>query len=212
MSLRVEHARRYERRRYGGIVRRINLMATKRALARALGILGRGLILDMPCGTGILHEFLGAAGFEVIGADLSPAMLTVAREKGNGVKHVRADVTRLPFRPGSFEAVLCVRFFMRIPAAERPLVLRGLAALARGPLVVTVCHPYTIKHLTRKVRLMLGWTKKHSPRLTRLELAAEAEAAGLRIERVVPVTPLLSEVWVVVLKNQEIRGPEHGRE
>jgi hypothetical protein len=59
---------------------------------------------------------------------------------------------------------------------------------------------------------MLGWTKKHSPRLTRLELAAEAEAAGLRIERVVPVTPLLSEVWVVVLKNQEIRGPEHGRE
>ena len=40
---------------------------------------------------------------------------------------------------------------------------------------------------------------KRSPRLTRQELAAEAASAGLRIERIIPVLPLLSEVWVVVL-------------
>ena len=29
---------------------------------------------------------------------------------------------------------------------------------------------------------------------------AEAASAGLRLERVIPVLPLLSEVWVVVLR------------
>jgi hypothetical protein len=46
---------------------------------------------------------------------------------------------------------------------------------------------------------MLGLRVKRSPRLTRRELVAEAASAGLRIQRVIPVLPLLSEVWVVVL-------------
>ena len=31
-------------------------------------------------------------------------------------------------------------------------------------------------------------------------LAAELDAAGLELERVIPVMPLLSEVWVVVVR------------
>jgi hypothetical protein len=90
---------------------------------------------------------------------------------------------------------------MHLPASDRPRVLRTLAELTGGPLVATVCHPYTLKSFGRFVRRGLGGRPKHSARLTRRELAAEVRAAGLVLRRVIPVLPLLSEVWVVVITN-----------
>ena len=90
---------------------------------------------------------------------------------------------------------------MHLPAEARPRVLRTLASLTHGPLVATMCHPYTLKTLGRAVRRLFGGTAKQSPRLTRRELEAEVAAAGLRLDRVVQVLPLLSEVWVVVIGN-----------
>lgn len=194
-------AERYERRRYGSLGRRINLWLTERALARALaGVPVGGLILDAPCGTGILSAFLRGRGFRVIGADISPAMLAVARRRGAALGHVRADLEQPPCPAGSVDAVVSSRFMMHLPSDTRTRVLHTLAELARGPVVATVCHPYTWKSFQRAVRRALGGKAKRSPRLTRRELAEEAAGAGLRLERVIPVLPVLSEVWVVVLR------------
>jgi hypothetical protein len=95
--------------------------------------------------------------------------------------------------------VVSNRFMMHLPPDVRPRVLRALADLARGPVIATICHPYTYKSFQRTLRRMLGAKVKRSPRLTRRELVAEAASVGLRVERVIPVLPLLSEVWVVVL-------------
>jgi SAM-dependent methyltransferase len=193
--------RRYERRRYGGIVRRINVLSLKRTLRRALrGVRSGGLLLDAPCGTGILTDFLEDSGYRVAGTDLSASMLSVARPRSRTIGVVRADIDRLPYRPSAFDAVVCVRFMMLLPAERRPMVLRALAALTDGPLIVTVCHPYTLKTLTRALRVALGRRPKKSPRLTRDQLVSEASAAGLRVETLFWVAPLLSEVWVAVLR------------
>jgi SAM-dependent methyltransferase len=196
-------AERYERRRYGGFVRGLNLRLLHRAIGRALaGVDGGRLVLDVPCGTGIVGQQLAASGFAVVGADISPAMLGVAAGRGRARGLVRADLEMPPWRPRSFDAVICARFLMHLPAEARPRVLRTLADLARGPLVATVCHPYTVKSLGRWLRRRLGAHPKRSPRLTRRALAAEVEAAGLELERVIPVLPFLSEVWVVVVRNR----------
>ena len=89
---------------------------------------------------------------------------------------------------------------MHLPADTRTRMFRIMAGLARGPVIATVCHPYTWKSFQRAVRRRLGGNAKRSPRLTRRELAEEAASAGLRLERVIPVLPVLSEVWVVVLR------------
>ncbi|HZP40631.1 MAG TPA: methyltransferase domain-containing protein [Candidatus Binatia bacterium] len=193
-------ARRYERRRYGGFFRGMNFRLLARALGRALAGV-RGIVLDVPCGTGILGDVFAARGLRVVGADISPAMLDVARDRNHGLGHVRTDLEMPPWRPRSFDAVVCARFLMHVPAADRPRVLRTLAGLSRGPLVATFCHPYTLKSFGRAVRRMLGRSPKRSPRVTRHELEAEVAAAGLRLDRVIPVLPLLSEVWVVVMRN-----------
>ncbi len=41
----------------------------------------KGILLDLACGTGSLSVEFAKRGFEVIGVDISPQMLTVAREK-----------------------------------------------------------------------------------------------------------------------------------
>jgi SAM-dependent methyltransferase len=43
--------------------------------------LKRGLVLDLGCGSGILAEPLAAAGFDVLGIDLSVALLALARRR-----------------------------------------------------------------------------------------------------------------------------------
>jgi SAM-dependent methyltransferase len=40
-----------------------------------------GLVIDLGCGSGILSEAVAAAGFDVLGIDLSPAMVALARRR-----------------------------------------------------------------------------------------------------------------------------------
>lgn len=63
-------------------------------LARQRGWTG-GAMLDVGCGTGNATAPMVNAGYEVIGVDLSEAMLEVARAKMPGVGFVRSDVTEL---------------------------------------------------------------------------------------------------------------------
>jgi len=194
-------ARRYERRRYGGLGGRLRFALLARALRRALADVPSGsLVLDVPCGTGIVGSLVAGLGHRVVGLDISPAMLGVARERGDARGHVRADLEALPVQAGVADAVVCVRFLMHLPAEMRPRVLAGLAQVTHGPVVATVCHPYTWKTFQRSVRRAFGGAVKRSPRIGRAALEAEVKAAGLRLERVIATLPLFSEVWVIVVR------------
>lgn len=72
-------------------------------------------VLDIACGTGFHTVCLAHEGFDVTGADGSPAMVEKARENAAraGVGHVpimQADWTRLTdaFEPEGFDAVICL--------------------------------------------------------------------------------------------------------
>jgi len=41
----------------------------------------RGLVIDLGCGSGILSEEIAAAGYDVLGIDISEAMIAMARER-----------------------------------------------------------------------------------------------------------------------------------
>ncbi len=189
----------YDRRRYRGWARQKNLRSLERALERALAEVPSGaLLLDLPCGTGILRRFLLERGYRLVSSDVSPDMLALAAAQPPGLGQIRADYSHAPFRPDSFDAVLCIRFLMLLRPDQRADAMRRLAELSRGPLIFTVTHPYTIKSALRRVRKWLGLYKEKTARLSRADLEQLVAAAGLKIERVHTVAPLLSEVWIVV--------------
>ncbi len=85
-------------------------------------------ILDVATGTGKQAFAFGRRGFDVIGIDLSEAMLEVATRK-NKCKNVRfeaIDATNLPFEDNSFD-VSCVSFALHdMPLTIRERVLKEM--------------------------------------------------------------------------------------
>ena len=86
----------------------------RRAARLVLNIQTGDRVLDLACGPGLnlphLHELVGDCG-QVIGVDLTPAMLEIARKmihvKGwKNVEVWEADAAQLPFPDNSFDKVI----------------------------------------------------------------------------------------------------------
>ena len=86
----------------------------RRAARLALDLQPGDRVLDLACGTGLnfphLRELVGERG-QVVGVDLTPAMLDIARKliASKGWKNVEvreADAASLPFADASFDKVL----------------------------------------------------------------------------------------------------------
>lgn len=70
---------------------------------------GSGRILDLGCGDGRHMDILNGLRYDPVGLDLSSELLGFARDRGHSAFSpclVRGDMRNLPFRPGSFTAVL----------------------------------------------------------------------------------------------------------
>jgi len=82
-------AREYDRR-LGG---ELDVKPLNRALLTALvELVGTGTIADVGCGPGHVTRYLAELHTDVLGVDLSPAMITIARERA----------PQLTFTTGSF--------------------------------------------------------------------------------------------------------------
>jgi len=80
--------------------------AEGRGLARLLGLAPGSLVLDLPCGWGRLRPALAAAGYRVVGGDLSGLNLARHRREFPG-PCVRLDLRHLPFRERCADGILC---------------------------------------------------------------------------------------------------------
>jgi SAM-dependent methyltransferase len=82
-------------------------------------------ILEVGCGWGEVAERLGRETHaETVAVDLSPRMVTLARERGLDAQV--ADVQELPFADGAFDVAVAAWMLYHVPDLDR-----GLAELAR---------------------------------------------------------------------------------
>ena len=79
-------------------------------------------VLDVACGTGVVaREAARRTRARVVGIDVNPGMLAVARRVEPGIEWLEADAVALPFADGSFDTVLCQASLMFVPEPERAL-------------------------------------------------------------------------------------------
>ncbi|MFW6321370.1 MAG: class I SAM-dependent methyltransferase, partial [Halohasta sp.] len=89
----------------------------KEAVLTALGPVDDKRVLEVACGTGRFTVMMAQAGADIVGLDISPAMLAQGRKKAqqagvsDHVEFMRGDAARLPFPDNHFDAVFAMRFF-----------------------------------------------------------------------------------------------------
>lgn len=200
----------YERRRYRGLDQRLVDGRERRILRRFFRRLTSErpspLVLDTPCGYGRFSGLVLEAGASLVSADLSQSMVarTLGRlpassgpESGTRIggeaRRLAAGVVAdlkggLPFKTGSFDYILSVRFFHHLERAEdRKAVLAGFARVASQGAVVSFYQATPVHALQRRLRRALGKGKYEVRMISPGEFELEAEAAGWHVIEVIPL-------------------------
>jgi len=111
-----EVAEEYEEKRFSRGGRLID-RREKRAVLDAVGPLEDKNVLEIACGTGRFTVMLAERGADIVGLDISAAMLQQGRQKArqagvaDHLEFMRGDAGRLPFPDDHFDTVFAMRFF-----------------------------------------------------------------------------------------------------
>ena len=181
-----------------------------------------GPVLVAPCGDGWYFERFAADGIAVVGADLVHGKVERARARCGGREDVvEANILSLPFADGAFDVVVSSRFLLHFNDAFRARALAELARVARRHVLVH----YDYVHSLHRWQQRLAREPDHAERgpaheykvwkraggklcAGRSDMAREGRAAGLEVERLYFVAPLLSErVYCLFRKEGAARGP-----
>ncbi|MEJ8650330.1 methyltransferase domain-containing protein [Streptomyces sp. MS1.AVA.3] len=121
-------------------------------------------VLDLGCGTGLpTARQLADAGHRVVGIDLSPSMVALARENAPDADFHRLDIADLRGGrlggPGSFDGIAAYFSLLMLPRAEIPYALGMLHDLLRpeGLLALSMVEAdvddFTIPFLGNSIRV-----------------------------------------------------------
>jgi ubiquinone/menaquinone biosynthesis methyltransferase len=102
----------------------------KARLVREARLASSDVVLDLACGTGDIALLARAAGARrVIGLDLTPRMLVLARNKGGGVPYVAGDMGALPIAASAVNVVTTGYGLRNVPDLDT--AIRELARVVK---------------------------------------------------------------------------------
>jgi len=187
-----------------------------RRLVAAARLTGSERVLDIATGPGYIAEALAATAREVVGVDLTEAMLAIGRErtKERGVSNVSfraADAENLPFENGAFDVVVCR---LALHHLLKPLdVLREMARVSRAGGTVLVEDNYASEHPERAAfqdRWEILRDPSHVRTLALSELLQLFRDVGLETDSVTTADDLTPEVerWLATTETPPERATE----
>jgi len=203
----------YDDRRFSGVMGRLKNWRDQRLVEKAVRHAGHvERILDVPCGTGRLLRSLASRIPHSVGADISLDMIEFSRlpapVKGGPkglLEYVQCDARYLPFSNGSFDVVVSGRFLhhlFHLPQAERVQVMREFARVSRRWVLGDFNIQYGLKYYINRVRSVLRRKPLKSQRIAAGKVFEELGRAGLRVERVYPISWLASEKWYILCRKE----------
>lgn len=189
------YAERYRDRRFQTGTGSRTDVRERKAIARLLrnATIPNGLWLDAPCGADRLS--LEVPGKAVL-VDRDPNMVVAA---DNHTLRACASVHALPFGDDSFAGVLCMRLLQHIATPdERITILRELARVSRGPIVVSFFDACSLQHLRRRLRPLLGKRRSGRFALSRRSFGKELATSGLEMHSMRALARFVGEQTIVL--------------
>ncbi|HEY8544950.1 MAG TPA: class I SAM-dependent methyltransferase [Acidimicrobiales bacterium] len=143
-----------------------------------------GPALDAACGTGRHTRRLVELGHDVVGVDLSPGMLRVARQAVPAARFLEGDLRALPLGDARVDLVVCGLALAHPPSLVEPMAEIGRVLRPGGHAVLSVLHPFQA-HLGWHAPFSgadgaRGFVREHSH--THADYLAAFRAAGLRVD------------------------------
>jgi len=183
-------------------------------LVEAMGAIGKGVVLDLACGPGIVTAALARTARAVVAFDLTPEMLAKARQRcaqaglGN-VTFTEGSATDLPFAAGAFDGVvtrLAIHHFKE-PRRVMDQVFRVLAP--GGTLVVAdVVSSENAQASALQNAIEVLRDPSHVRMLPISELVTLVEAASFAIEaQETWDKPREFEEWLGIVNDPERAAP-----
>ncbi len=103
-----------------------------------------GVVLDAACGTGRHAAYMASLGHEVVGIDLTPEMLDVAKAKAPSARFEMGDLNALPLPDQSVDVAVCTLALTH--CVELGAAVRELERVVRpgGHVVISDVHPFMV--------------------------------------------------------------------
>jgi ubiquinone/menaquinone biosynthesis C-methylase UbiE len=202
-----EIAEKYDQARFSHFIGRIVDRRERKRAIYALELCGGeqgDYVCDIACGTGRITESLVENGFRTIGIDYSLEMLKVAKTKKvvaeNAVGLCVMDAHTLAFKTKVFDFSTSLRFFGHIPKDSRVAILKDMARVTKGNIVVAYYGFLSIHTFYRFLRYLVSG-KFYGYTITKKFLKEEVSMAGLRIKSIHPMMRFIHQGWIVVLEH-----------
>ncbi len=164
-------------------------------LAAFLELAGPGPVADVGCGPGHVTRYLAARHPDVVGLDLSPRMIEIARERAPGLPFAVASMLCLPVAGGAWAGAVALYSIIHLSPPERAVAFREFARVLRagGRLLVSfhLDSPELPAGGTTHLTSWFGSAVEVDVHfLDHTVVSAELEAAGFLIESTLLRRPL----------------------
>lgn len=208
-----EFAASYDTQRFSSFRGKMGDTLDKRTLKKSLAAISRAgksslRILDIPCGTGRISQYLLEQGESVTGADISNEMMQVAEQKVQSYDafngFYQMDASDLTFEDNSFDVIVAIRFMGHIPKDVRLKILKEFGRVSQYSII-----EYNLKSKSVELRRSIDKALKSGNRLPnrwgwhifeKEELYEEVKEAGLEVVKMWAKVPYLSGSYYVLLQ------------
>jgi SAM-dependent methyltransferase len=149
---------------------------------------GSGRVADVGCGPGHVARYLRERGVDVVGLDLSPQMVRIAKRLNPSIEFVVADMLALAVCEASWAGAVSFYSLIHLTGSQLQEALRQLrwALRPRAPLLIGVHRGDETRHIEEwwghRVALDGVFFETYA-------FVAEVEAAGFRVEEAIERPP-----------------------
>jgi SAM-dependent methyltransferase len=181
----------------------LETQCVRRALSRDVDA-QRGPVLDIPCGTGLMAKVFRKLGCKVVGADISPDMMSFARDEYRDARplgFIQGDLAQTPFAPEAFAGVVMLGLMHRVPGTVRRSFLRETNRIARDFLIVSYSVDSPVQRLKLRILRWLRPTHNSAQGASSWhEIESEIRETGFTIQRRLFPFPFASAEVILVLR------------